>query len=177
MPEPRPLLALPRLPALLPDTLRRRALQSLATIRIPAFTVPVALARIVAHLPQQPPTLALTSALNTALGRILPRDTLAPLAGRHLRLRVTDAGLSLDFSLGARGFERVSARGKPDLVLAACARDYLALALREEDADTLFFSRRLIMEGDTELGLLVKNTLDAVDWDALPGWAKDIRPA
>ena len=23
------------------------------------------------------------------------------------------------------------------------------------------------MEGDTDLGLLVKNTLDAVDWDAL----------
>jgi len=29
------------------------------------------------------------------------------------------------------------------------------------------------MEGDTELGLLVKNTLDAVDWDAL---AERLRP-
>ena len=46
-------------------------------------------------------------------------------------------------------------------------RDYLALALREEDADTLCFARRLLMDGDTELGLLVKNTLDAVDWEAL----------
>lgn len=33
--------------------------------------------------------------------------------------------------------------------------------------DTLFFSRRLLMEGETDLGLLVKNTLDAIDWDAL----------
>ena len=56
--------------------------------------------------------------------------------------------------------------GKPDLTLSARTRDYLALALREEDADTLFFSRRLRMEGETDLGLLVKNTLDAVDWDA-----------
>ena len=37
----------------------------------------------------------------------------------------------------------------------------MMLALRKEDPDTLFFSRRLCMEGNTELGLLVKNTLDA----------------
>lgn len=168
---------IPNLTALLPESLRRRALRHLSTIRIPAFTVPAGLAGVVARLPQQPPTLALTSALNAALGRVLPRDALAPLSGRHLRLRVTDAGLSLDFSLASAGFHRVSPRGKPDLVLAASARDYLALALREEDADTLFFSRRLIMEGDTELGLLVKNTLDAVDWDALMGRADGERPA
>jgi predicted lipid carrier protein YhbT len=28
------------------------------------------------------------------------------------------------------------------------------------------------MEGDTDIGLLVKNTLDAVDWDALIAAAK-----
>jgi predicted lipid carrier protein YhbT len=52
-------------------------------------------------------------------------------------------------------------------MISATTRDYLALALREEDPDTLFFSRRLLMEGDTDLGLLVKNTLDAVDWDSV----------
>lgn len=138
-----------------------------AARRMPAFTVPPALGRLVARLPQQPPTLALTLALNLALGRILPREDLAPLTGRRLRLRVTDAGLTLDFGLGARGFRPLPATSAPDLTLSATVRDYLALALREEDADTLFFSRRLVMEGDTELGLLVKNTLDAVDWDAL----------
>lgn len=162
-------LPIPRLPMLLPHALHQRALRRLTAIRIPAFTLPPALARVIARLPQHPPTLALTTALNAALGRVLPREALEPLTGRHLCLRVSDAGLSLDFSLGERGFQRASPRAKPDLVLAACARDYLALALREEDADSLFFSRRLIMEGDTELGLLVKNTLDAVDWDALLG--------
>jgi predicted lipid carrier protein YhbT len=39
----------------------------------------------------------------------------------------------------------------------------MLLARRQEDPDTLFFSRRLSMEGDTELGLLVKNTLDAIE--------------
>jgi predicted lipid carrier protein YhbT len=30
----------------------------------------------------------------------------------------------------------------------------------------LFFARRLVVEGDTELGLTVKNLLDAIDWEA-----------
>jgi predicted lipid carrier protein YhbT len=139
----------------------------MTSFRIPAFTLPAPLARLAARLPQRPPTLALTVALNLALGRILPREDLAPLSGRRLRLKVDDAGLTLDFTLERGAFRPVSNGGEPDLTLSAKARDYLALALREEDADTLFFGRRLRMEGDTDLGLLVKNTLDAVDWDAL----------
>lgn len=139
----------------------------MSNFRLPAFTLPAPLARIAARLPQRPPTLALTTALNLALGRILSREDLEPLTGRHLRLRVRDAGLTLDFTLGSRGFVPLSGGSEPDLTLTANVRDYLALALREEDADTLFFGRRLLMEGATDLGLLVKNTLDAVDWDAL----------
>jgi O2-independent ubiquinone biosynthesis accessory factor UbiT len=153
---------MPNLPALPSFS----ALQAAAR-RLPAFTLPPLFGRIAARLPQQPPTLALTVALNLALGRILPRADLAPLAGRRLRLRVTDAGMTLDFGLTERGFRPLPGGARPDLTLSATVRDYIALALREEDADTLFFSRRLIMEGDTDLGLLVKNTLDAVDWDAL----------
>lgn len=164
--------ALPRLPALsdlLPGSLRQRVAERLQNARIPAFTVPRPVASVVARLPQQPPTHALTLALNLALDRILPRDNLAPLTGHHLQMRVLDAGLTLDFTLTDNGFRRVKpvAGVRPDLIISATTRDYLALALREEDPDTLFFSRRLRMEGDTDLGLLVKNTLDAVDWDAL----------
>lgn len=135
--------------------------------RLPAFTLPPMLAGLAARLPQRPPARALTLALNFARGRILPVEDLEPLAGRHLRLRVKDAGLTLDFTLGPTGFRTIERRAAPDLTLSATLRDYIALALREEDADTLFFDRRLLMEGDTELGLLVKNTLDAVDWERL----------
>ncbi|MDR2690231.1 MAG: SCP2 sterol-binding domain-containing protein [Azoarcus sp.] len=139
----------------------------LAHVRIPAFTVPSPLARISAHLPQLPPTLALVIALNQVPETVLPRATLAPLDGRHLRVCVLDAGLSLDFTLCGERFRPCRAHATPpDLVISATARDFLALAWREEDADTLFFARRLTMTGDTELGLLVKNTLDAIDWRA-----------
>ncbi len=134
---------------------------------LPAFTLPAPLARIASKLPQRPPAYLLTLALNLGLDRIVPRDSMAPLTGRHLRLRVTDAGLSLDFTYGTAGFKPSANSGHPDLTLSATTRDYISLAMREEDADTLFFGRRLLMEGDTDLGLLVKNTLDAVDWNAL----------
>jgi predicted lipid carrier protein YhbT len=39
----------------------------------------------------------------------------------------------------------------------------LLLAARREDADNLFFQRRLCTEGDTEPGLEVKNFLDSQD--------------
>ena len=135
--------------------------------KLPAFTIPGRVAALVGRLPQLPPALALVGALNLALGRVLPRDQLEPLSGKRLRVRVTDAGLTLRFALGTNGFRPVFDRQPDDLRISATLRDFLALALREEDADTLFFGRRLLMEGDTELGLLVKNTLDAVDWAAL----------
>ncbi|MBL8434636.1 MAG: SCP2 sterol-binding domain-containing protein [Zoogloea sp.] len=136
-------------------------------MKIPAFTLPGPFARVGARLPQLPPTLALIGGLNLALGRILPREPLEPLTGKRLLLRVTDAGLALRFTLTPRGFRPLFDARQPDLTISATTRDHLALALREEDPDTLFFSRRLLLEGETDLGLLVKNTLDAVDWDAL----------
>lgn len=142
-------------------------LQRLLKRPVPQFTVPHMLARLASLLPQQPPTLALATALNLALGRLLPRESLEPLLGRCVLIDVSDAGLALRLALTPRGFMPAAAGAPVALTIRAGARDLLALALRQEDADTLFFGRRLLMEGDTELGLLVKNTLDAVDWDAL----------
>lgn len=130
---------------------------------LPDFTLPASLARIAERLPQQPPALALVAALNLALGRVIPKEPLEPLLGKRLKIRVTDAGLALRFTLTDKGFRPNFDGTAPDLTISARARDFLALALREEDPDTLFFSRRLLMEGDTELGLLMKNTLDAIE--------------
>lgn len=38
----------------------------------------------------------------------------------------------------------------------------------EIDPDTLFFQRRLVIEGDTELGLYVKNLMDAIELEQMP---------
>lgn len=55
-----------------------------------------------------------------------------------------------------------------DLCLSANTADFMKMLLRQEDPDTLFFNRRLKIEGDTELGLIVKNLLDSIDWSTIP---------
>jgi predicted lipid carrier protein YhbT len=55
----------------------------------------------------------------------------------------------------------------PDLSITGTLHAFLLLAARREDSDTLFFQRQLRMEGDTELGLEVKNFLDGLDVDSL----------
>ena len=130
---------------------------------IPNFTLPAPLTRLGSKLPQLPPTLALVTALNLALDRLIPREPLEMLIGKRFTIRVLDAGMTLRFSYGARGFRPLFDASQPDLTISARARDFIALLAREEDPDTLFFDRRLLMEGDTDLGLLVKNTLDGVE--------------
>ena len=66
---------------------------------LPAFEFPAPLARLFERLPQLPPTMALVAALNLALGRVLPRESLEPVVGKTILIRVLDAGLTLSFSL------------------------------------------------------------------------------
>ncbi|MDP2751383.1 MAG: SCP2 sterol-binding domain-containing protein [Rhodocyclaceae bacterium] len=136
------------------------------TFKLPHFILPAPVAQLGARLPQLPPTLALIAALNLALGRMIPRHLLEPLLNKRFCIRVTDAGMTLRFAYGTRGFRPIFDAAKPDLTISARSRDFIALLTREEDPDTLFFARRLLMEGDTDLGLLIKNTLDGIE---LPG--------
>jgi predicted lipid carrier protein YhbT len=135
--------------------------------KLPAFTFPPPVAAIVGKLPMWPAAWALTRALDFGTGRIVSREALAPLVGRRFALQARDLGITVHFECTAGGFRPAAPPFAPDLSIAASVRDFIALGLREEDPDTLFFARRLAIEGDTELGLSVKNLLDGIDWDAL----------
>ena len=137
----------------------------------PGFRIPAPLGRLLGRLPRRPGSRLFASGLNLALAPHLPIDTCALLEGRSLRIEVADACLCFDYTWRANGFRAADHGGAvPDLTIRADAWDFHCLLQRSEDPDTLFFSRRLVMEGDTELGLLVKNTLDAIDAQALrPG--------
>lgn len=135
----------------------------LAKLR-PTQPLPGWLARIGRHLPALPPRLILVQTLNQMLRRgLLPAD-MTQFAGRHFQLDVLDLGISIRFSADTQRFTAENYPGAPDLRLAANSADYLRMILREEDPDTLFFNRKLQIEGDTALGLATKNLLDCVDW-------------
>ncbi len=135
-------------------------------MKTPRYTLPAPLGALLQRLPAYPGSWLFAQALDRALARHLPGDVRAALEGKRLRLRVTDARLAFDFEWRGGAFAACAPHAAPDLVIGAAAHDLLLLARREEDPDTLFFSRRLALEGDTELGLLVKNTLDALDASA-----------
>ncbi len=84
------------------------------------------------------------------------------LQGRLFEITVRDLGLSLRFTCRGSHLHPVWS-GTPELKLAASLGDFMRMAAGDIDADTLFFQRRLSIEGDTELGLVVKNWLDAVE--------------
>ena len=81
------------------------------------------------------------------------------LAGRRLGVEVTDLGLRWVVAIGARRVEVLAPGAESESSVRGSATDLLLLASRLEDADTLFFQRRLQLTGDTELGLAVRNLL------------------
>lgn len=89
------------------------------------------------------------------------------LADRWLSIQVRDIGLQWYTSV-IEGRLVVSETAQADVSFSADASDLLMIAARKQDPDTLFFQRRLIIEGDTELGLYVKNLLDAIELEQMP---------
>ena len=120
-------------------------------------------------LPEAPPAHALAFALNAGfcLGLVSRRD-LEPLSGKTVTIETTDLGTRVRLAYDGNRFRAYRGGAQPDLTIRSTVSGFLALALRREDPDTLFFTRRLVMTGDTDLGLVVKNVLDAIDWSRLP---------
>ncbi|UCE31034.1 MAG: SCP2 sterol-binding domain-containing protein [Burkholderiales bacterium] len=134
-------------------------------MHIPELSLPRALAAAGERLPQWPHSIALATALNAAIRlKLIDGDELSALEGRVVRIRVTDAGASASVERRDGRFRAASGQAKADVVFSARATAYLQIATRQQDPDTLFFHRRLMIEGDTELGLIVKNLLDAIEW-------------
>ena len=120
-------------------------------------------------LPEAPPAHMLALALNTGicLG-LVTRSALEPLLGKSVSLEASDLGTRVRVAYDGYRFRSYRGSAPADVTIRSTVSGFLALALRREDADTLFFTRRLVMTGDTEVGLVVKNVLDAIDWPRLP---------
>ncbi|QEP92840.1 SCP2 domain-containing protein [Klebsiella pneumoniae] len=99
--------------------------------------------------------------------RALAEGELEFLEGRWLSIHVRDIGL-LWYTSVVDGRLVVSQQADADVSFSADASDLLMIAARKQDPDTLFFQRRLVIEGDTELGLYVKNLMDAIELEQMP---------
>jgi predicted lipid carrier protein YhbT len=94
----------------------------------------------------------------------------AQLDGRSFGISIEDLGLRCCFTCRQGHFRLLwgtSGAQRLDLEIAASLGDFTSLVRGTVDADTLFFQRRLKIAGDTDLGLVVKNWLDATE---RPAW-------
>lgn len=111
---------------------------------------PLALKQIIAEHP-----------LNRLFGKAIAEGEFDSFDGRVIRLEITDGpGISL-------GFWKSRLRiveGIGDATIRGSVTAFRQLAEQRQDPDQLFFQRQLVIEGDTELGLALKNLLDSLDW-------------
>ncbi len=126
-------------------------------------------------LPDAAHSRLLSLALNRVLAEPLRDGELDFLQGRCVAIAVRDAGITFRLTIVGDRLATCSRSGTDDLTIEGTVYDFLLLAGRQEDPDTLVFQRRLVMQGDTELGLQVKNLLDGLDVESL-GLYRKIEP-
>ena len=133
--------------------------------KAPLFPRPLSLP--FAAIPGRVHSKAVVTILNRVFASALQEGELDYLQGRTVRIHVRDMQLTFSITLQQGRLAASRVKNMPDLSITGTLHAFLLLAARCEDTDTLFFQRRLRMEGDTELGLEVKNFLDGLDVDSL----------
>ncbi|MCM2680751.1 ubiquinone anaerobic biosynthesis accessory factor UbiT [Echinimonas agarilytica] len=110
--------------------------------------------------------------LNRFLKEAIDDGDLEFLEQRWLCIQVSDLDFGIDISVVNNVIvSRASnAHTTADVTFTGNSKDLLILATRYEDPDALFFQRRLQINGNTELGLGIKNVIDGLDWEKLPAF-------
>ena len=113
---------------------------------------------------------ALLPALKSVFKEALEDGDFEFLQDKWLKISITDLGLDwwLSYDQDQLIMASPNQMVAEDVSFSATGDDLILIAGRKQDPDTLFFQRRLKIEGDTELGLEVKNLIDAIDLDQLP---------
>lgn len=114
--------------------------------------------------------------LNQVFSEALEDGDLDFLEGKCLAMAITDANYRLALTAVTQqgGLKiRCVDSANPDAIIRGNLAGFVKLSAKTVDADTLFFQRQLVMEGDTALALEFKNLTDGFDLDSLPTRLKD----
>lgn len=111
---------------------------------------------------------ALTQLTNTVVCSRLSVQDLQFMEQRILAIEVEDLGLRWVFRGQSGRLQALPDSTPSEATIQGNVLDLLLLASQLEDADTLFFQRRLKMSGDTALGLEMRNFMDQQVWSSQP---------
>ncbi len=85
---------------------------------------------------------------------------------KRIMFTIKDTGNSWQFIiLKQQLVDDMKSNKTADVHIQGDLQTFLLLAAGKEDPDSLFFSRKLSLEGNTEDGLYIKNLMDAMDFD------------
>ena len=155
------------LPAIMPATMPSPFLTaSIAPRLLRLLPPPCRLAPLLHVIPARWQQVLLEKAMARVLATPLHEGALDFMRGRRLAIEVSD--LRLRWVLELRDDRLCVVDDTPEAIVRGSAADLLLLAGRLEDADTLFFQRRLVLTGDTELGLTARNLLERLPWESVP---------
>lgn len=134
---------------------------------------PLALHKLSKYTPKFMLKPILQTLLNQLFKQQIKTGDLDFIKNKWVRILVTDMDFSFDLSMTqhtAKPQLTVKPQlivdfkpGKADVIFSSHSDYLLLLALNKIDPDTLFFQRKLGIQGDTELGLYIKNLLASLD--------------
>ncbi|HLV78363.1 MAG TPA: SCP2 sterol-binding domain-containing protein [Marinobacter sp.] len=138
------------------------ASQTLAILKEYAPSPAPLLEAIDTRIPLPFKQLAAEAPLNRLFAKAIAEGEFDDFDGRRIRLELNSGqpGITLGFWAGRL---RVLT-GPGEAVIRGSLSAFRTLADQSQDPDQLFFQRRLVIEGDTELGLALKNLLDSLEW-------------
>lgn len=106
--------------------------------------------------------------VNQAFRAAIARGELEFLQGRRLGIRFDDLDVTSLFTFASGRVLMLAPNAVPEVIIRGRFPEFVRLATRQIDPDTLFFQRRLSIEGDVSLGLTIKNFLDALELEEFP---------
>ena len=137
------------------------------TIKAIIKSIPLGAAHLLNVLPTPFTHNALALLLNRIFKDELATDQLDYLQQKWLKLEISDLSYCCFISVNKSAFT-VRPQAQTDITFTGAFNDFVLLAAGEADPDMLFFNRRLHISGDTELGLLIKSTLENLNIEQLP---------
>ncbi len=105
----------------------------------------------------------LADGANHLLKNQLQQGELDFLQGQCWEITLSDVPLTFYLGLENRRRRVTRESRSPDVAFRGPLDSFLVLTLQWEDPDSLFFNRRLMVTGDTELGLEIKNFMHGIE--------------
>lgn len=121
-----------------------------------------------AVIPETLQVKAIAYVLNDILAEQLEEGGLDFLEDHYAEIKINDFNKSWYFTLVEERIIVTTSSSSIDVTISGDFNSFVLLSSQTVDPDTLFFSRKLLIEGNVEIGLAIKNLLDQVELSQIP---------